>query len=142
VGAGRMKRTELRRYTELRSYSTLRRGAPLRPVSDKRRRDNTERRVVVTAMRVVSDGRCPRCGLYGMPLHGHERLNRSQGGDIIHPDVLICDPCNGAVADDPRVSCWNGWTISPKWPHDPSLTPSQARSLDGLIVEFEMPVSA
>ena len=69
-------------------------------------------------------------------MRGHERLARAHGGDILRPDCLLCDPCNGAVEDAPRVSCWNGWKVSPKWPHDPALSSSQARDLNGNIVEF------
>lgn len=136
------RRTPLRRTEFVRTGSPLLRRTPINPVSDKRLRANVERRVVVSVMRAQSDGRCPRCRLYGLPLHGHERLNRSQGGDIIHPDVLVCDPCNSAIAADPRTACWNGWTISPKWPHDHTLTSSQARSLDGIIIEFAVADSA
>jgi hypothetical protein len=108
----------------------------LRPVSDKRRAENVERRVVVSAMREIAQGRCPRCGGTGLPLRGHERLARAHGGDIVRPDVLLDDFCNSAIEDAPQVSCWNGWKVSPKWPHDPALRPWEARALDGTVVDL------
>jgi hypothetical protein len=50
--------------------------------------------------------------------------------------VALCDPCNGAIEDDPVVSAWCGWKISNKHPHDPSLQPWEARDLNGNIVTF------
>lgn len=87
-------------------------------------------------MREIAQGRCPRCGGTGLPLRGHERLARAHGGDIVHPDVLLDDFCNAAIEDAPQVSCWNGWKVSPKWPHDPALEPWEARSLDGAVVDL------
>ncbi len=71
-----------------------------------------------------------------MPVHGHERLGRAQGGDILRPDALVCDPCNSSFEDEPRLAAWRGWKISSKWPHDHTLTSNQAWDLAGNIVEF------
>jgi hypothetical protein len=90
-------------------------------------------------MREAVAGRCARCGRADLPVFGHERLARSQGGDILRPDCVLCNDCNGWCEDHPRVAAWSGWKLSTKWPHDHTLTSSQARALDGSIVEFEVP---
>lgn len=143
-----MKRTPLARRTPLRakvglsSRTELQRRAPLlsrtpiNPVSDKRKCDNYERRKVVSGMRLATSGECARCGRRDLPVHGHEKLTRAHGGDIINPSCLLCDPCNSALEDAPRVSAWNGWRLSAKWPHDPALQPFEARRLDGVIVDL------
>jgi hypothetical protein len=129
------RRVPLRSYKPLVSRCELQRRTPLRTVSDKRRAENVGRRVVVSAMREIAQGRCARCGEH-TTVHGHERRPRSQGGSIIAPDCMLCPRCNSAVADSPRVSCWNGWYVSPKWPHDPALEPWEARALDGAVVDL------
>jgi hypothetical protein len=109
---------------------------PIRAVSAKRRRVNTERRKVVSAMRAASRGRCARCNRNDLPTHGHERLARSQGGDILNPDCLLCNLCNVWCEDNPQIAAWTGWKISGKWPHDPALEQGQAVDLDGRVVSF------
>lgn len=131
-------RTALQSRTPLRSHSQLRRG-PINPISDKRKSDNTERRVVVSAMRLACQGACARCGRRDLPVRGHERLARAHGGDILRPDCLLCDPCNSWCEDEPQIAAWTGWKLSTKHPHDHTLTSTQARALDGSIVEFEVP---
>lgn len=132
-----LARTELKR-TELARGKPLQRQGRLNPVSPKRRSDNRVRAVVVSAMREAAAGRCARCGRRDLPVHGHERRGRAQGGDILAPECVLCPPCNSAIEDTPQVSCWNGWKTSPKWPHDPALTSTQARDLFGNVVEFEV----
>jgi hypothetical protein len=107
----------------------------LNPVSAKRRGQQPARRRVVNALREAQHGRCARCG-HKAELHGHERLGMAHGASYIAPDVALCDPCNGAIEDDPVVSAWCGWKISNKHPHDPSLQPWEARDLNGNIVTF------
>lgn len=142
-----MRRTPLKRgtsqlkRTELKPGKSQLRRCSISPVSIRRRQDNAKRTVVVSAMRMAVDGRCARCRGADMPVHGHERLSRAHGGDIIHPDCVVCDRCNGAIEDQPQVSCWNGWKISPKWPHDPALLSTQARDLFGYVVDFEVVLS-
>lgn len=129
-------KTQLRTKTALVSRCTLQRGGPINAVSAKRRSDNAVRRVVVSAMRLACAGRCSRCKRSDQPVHGHERLARAQGGDILQPDCLLCNECNGWCEDYPQKAAWLGWKVSSKHPHDPALSSSQAVALDGSIVEF------
>lgn len=135
------RRTPLRSFTELRSHSQLRRGGPLNPASEKRRKVNGRRAKVVSAMREAAKGRCARCGRADLPVHGHERLARSQGGDILNPDCLLCNPCNSWCEDNPQTAAFTGWKISSKYPHSPVLELGQAMALDGRIVDFTVPAS-
>lgn len=138
-----MKRTELRRKTPLVTRAPLVTRTPLSrrcalsPVSDKRRRDNVERVRVVNGMRLAAQGRCARCGRRDQPVHGHERVRRSQGSDITRPDCLLCNCCNGWAASEPKAAAWTGWLITPKWRHDPALENGEAWDLDGNRVRFE-----
>lgn len=130
------RRTELCRKTPLQPGCGLQRRTPLNPVSGKRRRENTVRRVVVSALREIAQGRCARCGRRDLPVHGHERRGRAQGADIVHPDALLDPICNGWCEDNPRIAAWTGWRVNPKWPHDPALQPWEARALDGAVVDL------
>lgn len=136
------RRTPLRAKTELRSRTPLLRSSALAPQSAKRAKDNGLRRKVVSAMRLAGQGRCARCGRRDQPVYGHERLGRAQGGDILQPDCLLCNDCNGWCEDAPKIAAWTGWKVSSKWPHDHTLTSSQAWALDGSIVEFTVPDEA
>lgn len=134
-----MKRSPMPpRTAPLLSRAPLMRSTALRPESKKRRTDNAHRAVVVFAMREAVAGRCARCRRRDMPVRGHERLGRAQGGDILTPDCLLCDGCNGWCEDNPRLAAWLGWKISSKWPHDHTLEPWQAWALDGSIVDFRV----
>jgi hypothetical protein len=133
---GRIRRRTPLRRAALAPGGPLLRRTPLRLVGAKRQRRNGERRRVVALMRAQAGGHCPRCGVAGVRLHGHERRARAHGGDIVRPDVLLCDLCNGWIEDNPIVACWTGWKVSPKHPHDPQLSPSQALALEGTVVEF------
>ena len=134
-----MKRSPMpRRRSPLRSSSTLRR-TPLARESAKRKRDNAQRTVVVSAMRAAAAGTCARCGRVDWPVYGHERLARAQGGSMLAPDCLLCNVCNTWCEDAPREAAWTGWKLSSKWPHDPALSPTQARDIYGNVVEFEIP---
>lgn len=130
------RRTPLHAYTELTRGSSLLRRTPLAARSAKRIGEDGIRRQVVSAMRLACAGRCARCGRGDVPVHGHERLGRAQGGDILAPDCLLCNDCNGWCEDNPQIAAWTGFKISSKWPHDHTLTSSQAWALDGSIVEF------
>lgn len=129
-------KTQLRTKTPLVSRCTLQRGGPINQVSAKRKVANQQRTRVVSAMRKAVEGECARCGRRDMPVRGHERLARVHGGDILNPDCLLCDLCNGWCEDKPKLAAWTGWKVSISNPHDPALTSSQARALDGSIVEF------
>lgn len=124
--------------TELTTTKPLLRRCALSPVSDKRRRDNVERVRVVNGMRLAAQGRCARCGRRDQPVHGHERRGGSfRHRTFIRPDCLLCNECNGWAEDHPQVAAETGWKVSSKYRHDPALSPTQARALDGSIVEFE-----
>lgn len=144
-----MKRTELLRRTPLargtkplRNRTELARGGPLNPVSAKRAKDNAVRTKVVNGLRLAQLGRCPRCRRGDSPIYGHELRRRSQGGSIVNPQVAVCNACNSAIAQSPRVSTWNGWDTNVKWPTDPMLEPGTARDLYGNIVAFGLPDEA
>lgn len=134
-------KTELRR-TELARGSSVLRRTPLNPVSVKRMRDNTQRQITVSAMREAVAGRCARCHRSDVPVHGHERLGRAQGGDILEPDCVLCNDCNGWCEDHPVEAAFTGWKISGKHTHDKALTSSQAVDLYGNVVEFTVPDEA
>jgi hypothetical protein len=86
----------------------------LRPMSRKRRALNVTRRAAELALYEAAPY-CAICGRSGIPLAGHERLGRAQGGDPSKPDVLLCGPCNTLCEDQPRIAALNGWKISKKW---------------------------
>ena len=131
-----VRRTPLKAKTELRTKTELQRGKPLAPISRKRIVLNASRRQVVSAMREAVAGRCARCHRSDVPVHGHERLGRAQGGDILQPDCLLCPECNGWCEDQPIVAAFTGWKLSGKWTHDPALLSTQAVDLYGNVVDF------
>lgn len=137
-----MKRSPLARRTPLARGTTelrrteLSRGKPLSPVSRKRMVLNAQRKIVVSAMVEAVAGRCARCHRDDGPVHGHERLGRAQGGDILTPDCLLCPECNTWCEDQPIVAAFTGWKISGKHSHDGALLSSQAIDLFGNLVEF------
>lgn len=142
-GAPLQRKTPLVNKAPLKTHKPLERGChplqrrtPLAPVSARRRADNAHRTIVVSAMRLATAGQCARCGRRDMPVHGHERLGRAQGGEILRPDCLLCDLCNAWAEDFPKLAAWTGWKISGKHPHDHTLRSDQAWALDGSIVEF------
>lgn len=147
------RRTELQRKTPLRSTSPVQREpmiplhreadpalpkngrSRMRPISAKRAREGVQRTRVQQAMRAGASW-CARCGRTGVDLFGHERLARSQGGNWLEPDCLLCNDCNGWCEDNPQVAAWTGWKISSKWPQDPALEIGQAWDLRGVRVVF------
>ena len=100
----------------------------MRAVSPGRRRVNGTRRKAVEALYAAAPW-CARCGKADVPLAGHERLGRSQGGDPADPDCLLCDPCNEWCEDFPISAAWNGWKVSDKHPRCPVLGPDEAWDL-------------
>lgn len=130
-------RTELRRSTPLQSRAVPLHRTPLKPISDKRRRKQPARAAAEKALgRDHTLGVCARC-LGHTYVNGHERRARSQGGDQTRPDCLLCIACNRWCEDAPRVACWTGWKVSPKWPHDPQLEVGQAFDLFGHVINFQ-----
>ena len=108
----------------------------MRAVSLQRRRVNGTRRRAVTALYAAAPW-CARCGNADVPLAGHERLGRSQGGNPADPDCLLCDPCNEYCENWPVAAAWTGWKVSGKWPRDPQLGPGEAFDISGRRVVFQ-----
>lgn len=138
-----VNKTPLVTRSALVSRTSLCRGGAIAAVSLKRRKANTQRQVVVSAMREAAAGRCARCGRRDQPVHGHER----QGGSrrhrtMLNPECVLCVECNGWCEDNPQTAAWTGWKVSAKWPHAHQLTATQAVALDGAVVEFEIPEDA
>jgi 5-methylcytosine-specific restriction endonuclease McrA len=119
-------RTPLRRKTPLRSTSVLTARTPLRksqgrharikPVSDKRRAENRQRRRMADAV----FGPSPECGIRwdadcrGLADDLHETLSRARsGGDITNPDICVpaCRPCHSKVDDNPAEAERRGFLL-------------------------------
>jgi 5-methylcytosine-specific restriction endonuclease McrA len=121
-------RTSLRRKTPLRTRaagmfgpgSSLKRPqgkhARLKPVSDKRRAENRERRKMADAV----FGPAPECGIRwdagcrGLADDLHETLSRARsGGDITNPDICVpaCRPCHSKVDDNPAEAERRGFLL-------------------------------
>jgi 5-methylcytosine-specific restriction endonuclease McrA len=121
-------RTSLQRKTPLRSRSagmfgsgvplkrTLGRHAALKPVSDKRRAENRERRKMADEV----FGPSPECGIRwdadcrGLADDLHETLSRARsGGDITNPDICVpaCRPCHSKVDDNPAEAERRGFLL-------------------------------
>jgi hypothetical protein len=90
------------------------RRTPIRAVSAKRRADNRVRRAAELALYDAAPF-CALCGKAGVELHGHERLGRAQGGNPAEPDMLLCNPCNGWIEDNPRDAALAGLKVNRKW---------------------------
>jgi hypothetical protein len=86
----------------------------VRATSLKRARLNRVRREAVAALYDAAPY-CARCGRSDVPLAGHERLGRAQGGNPAQPDCLLCHRCNTWCEDNPREAAEAGWKISRKW---------------------------
>ena len=113
--AHQVKRSPLNRRTPLQGGAPLQRRTRLRPVSDKRRAIQRQRRELVD--RVLTTR--PRCEVGDIirgtdrihPCHiwatdVHEPLTRARGGSIIDEDNTL-SVCLGGGAD--RSGCWTGW---------------------------------
>jgi hypothetical protein len=92
----------------------VKRTGRLRAVSSRRRALNVRRRAAELALYEAAPF-CAMCGHSDVPLSGHERLARSQGGHPDKPDMLLCGRCQVWCEDNPRVAALNGWKISKKW---------------------------
>lgn len=97
----------LRRTTHLTSRT------PIKRVSQKRALVNQRRSKILTRMRAEQDW-CTRCGTPGVPLDGHEKLRRSQGGDSADATqiILLCRPCHDWIGQNPAQAVATGWA---KW---------------------------
>lgn len=107
----------------------------MRAVSRQRAALNRRRREAEQALYELGPW-CWRCGLTRVHLAGHERLGRAQGGNPERPDALLCHPCNTACEDEPIDAAWNGWKVSRKHPHDPTLGDDEAWDVHGNRVLF------
>ena len=92
----------------------MKRRSPMRAMSARRRALNVRRRAAELAL--YDDAPfCAMCGKADVPLAGHERLARSQGGNPAAPDMLLCHICNGFLEDHPRDAALAGLKLSRKW---------------------------
>jgi len=71
----------------------------LRPISDKRRKQIEEERVIRQKLWERCGGRCEKCGR--LPdwrgIHPHEKLFRSQGGKLsMENSIMLCSVCHDA----------------------------------------------
>ena len=107
----------------------------MRAVSLRRRRVNVARRAREWDLFEAAPW-CARCCRTDVPVSGHERRARSQGGDPRFPDCLLCDACNVWCEDNPEMAAWSGWKLSRKHPHDPRLQDDEAENTNGDIVVF------
>lgn len=81
----------------------MKRGAPLRrtelkPVSQRRARENRQRTEVLRPLREAQTW-CARCGATGVGLDAHEMLSAARGGsrtDLTNI-ALLCRPCHDDV---------------------------------------------
>lgn len=114
-----MKRTPLRRTAGgLRRTPISSKRTPIKPVSDKRKVENNQRRDVVAKMRAAE----PWCMLglrgvcQGAAAHAHEPKMRSRGVDITDPDeiVMLCAACHDWVHLHPILAECHGLMI-PAW---------------------------
>lgn len=126
-----MRKTPLKRMTPLRSSTPLvasgelKRKTWLRPVSDRQRRKNAERRVALEAAfgprevwRCLVRDRPAWLAFMGPclgPVNGHELLKRGQGGSItdVRNIVMLCNHHNGWVEDNPDAATSLGLVIHP-----------------------------
>ena len=94
----------------LASVTELQRGGPLSPVSDNRRRENTERRAMIT---VLTGGERPLCAVWELRQpdwctrwadDAHEPLTRARGGLITDPGnvVFVCRACHDVLTFTPE----------------------------------------
>lgn len=117
------RRAPLAAVALVRGGVVIRRYSTLRPVSDRRRRQDRERAKAVKELRERGDccARCGRPGGVGIT-DGHEKLARSQGGDPTRPDMLLCRAvCNTWAEDHPALAAWQGWKTSRKHPTAPCI---------------------
>ena len=119
-----MKRTPLKRKTPLRSKTPLKRKTALKPVSDKRRKLQTQRRTFVReqlqarpnceAGPIISEyyqhaGKREnwiqyRCNNQSVDIH--EPLTRARGGSIVEIDnsIAVCRMCHDWIHHNPQVA--------------------------------------
>lgn len=132
-----VRRTPLRPGRPLESRTPLQRSCPIKRVSDRRKRENRQRTVIVNWLRKAQEGRCARCGAAGVQLDGHELRGGSyRHRSILDPQCALCRRCNGWAEDHPQVAAYTGWKVSGKWAHDPALALGEAWDLDGNRVVF------
>jgi 5-methylcytosine-specific restriction endonuclease McrA len=118
-------RTPMRRKTPLRSTSVLTARTPLRksqgrharikPVSDKRRAENRQRRKMADEV----FGPAPECGIRwdadcrGLADDLHELLSRARLGSITDPEncVPACRPCHSNLTGNPAEAERRGFLL-------------------------------
>jgi hypothetical protein len=116
-----MKRTPLKRKTPLRSKTPLKRKTPLKPVSDKRRKLQTQRRTFVREQ-LKARPNCEagpiiskfyetspllvkyKCNNNAVDIH--EPLTRARGGSIVDVDnsMAVCRMCHDWIHRNPQLA--------------------------------------
>lgn len=102
--------TPLAGVTPLQRGTGLQRGRPPRPVSDRRRAANAERRAMIT---VLTGGERPLCAVWVLLQpewcavwadDAHEPLSRGRGGSITDPGNVTfpCRPCHDVLTFRPE----------------------------------------
>jgi hypothetical protein len=91
----------------------LRRRVAIKPVSDKRKVENAERREVIRRVQPVRcEARIPGC--QGRTLDTHEIRTRARLGSIVDADnfLHVCRQCHDTITHHPRWADRHGFTIS------------------------------
>lgn len=105
--SGLDRKTPLRSRTRLRSTTGLERSGPPRPVSDKRRAEQRQRREAIERMVAERGEGCEarvKGVCTGRAQDAHELLRRSQGGDPTEPDLLVCRACHDWIGANPQAA--------------------------------------
>lgn len=112
-------RTPLQRHKRTAAQNAERRAkeqafrrSSLKPVSDKRRAENVERRRVVLA-HFGENPVCQRCNA-ARAVDAHEVVPRSQGGSITDVNNIraLCRACHDWIGANPAQARADGWLAS------------------------------
>lgn len=107
-----MRRSPLQRRTPLRSQGELRSGSRMSRRSVARRRQDRDRGVLREWLRSERGLWCEAglAGCEGRWTDMHERLRRSQGGDPLDPDnvMCLCRSCHRWVTEHPQDAVRRG----------------------------------
>ena len=92
----------LERKTPLKQGGNLDRTTPLKAQSQKRQRENRERRTAVTEKYGTGPVWCEVPGCFRLADDAHEVLTRARGGSITDPDNIraVCRPCHDAITGE------------------------------------------
>jgi 5-methylcytosine-specific restriction endonuclease McrA len=89
----------------------MKRRKPLRPRSERRIAFEEELDARTPALIARSRGICELCG-WGVAIHRHHRMRRSQGGTNDLENLLhLCRACHDTVHAYPALSYDRGWLL-------------------------------